>query len=178
MSALSNFVHSFGAARRLLERAHQRGSLIEGIVLYVSSIDGFLRIAIVLDKQLAGDPRGEIDSYIQQVPGGARFTERAIFTEAHRRGLIDDELKAEIVDLYEQRNAIIHRFFLTQLTYLQLGPLLDRYELAYERCAAVVAVLEQRQVDEGKGMTEEGPPPDSEELEQAIRTKLGWRLPQ
>ena len=40
----ANFLYAFGAARKLLERAQERGSLIEGIVLYVSMIDGLLRI--------------------------------------------------------------------------------------------------------------------------------------
>lgn len=34
----ANFLYSFGAARKLLERAQERGSFIEGIVLYVSMI--------------------------------------------------------------------------------------------------------------------------------------------
>ena len=78
----ANFLYAFGAARKLLERAQERGSLIEGIVLYVSMIDGLLRISIVLDKQLAGDPMGDIDDYIQQVTGGPKFTEKMIYTEA------------------------------------------------------------------------------------------------
>jgi len=175
VSPLGNFVHSFGAARQLLIRAHQTGSLIEAMVLYVSVIDGFLRIALVLNKQLAGDPQGDIDAYVQQVPGGAKFTEREIYTEAYLSGLIDDGLKAEITDLYEQRNAIIHRFFLTDLTYGNLGPLLDRYEILYEQCAAIVERLELRQVQEGKGMTVEGPQADRQEVDEAVTAKLGFQ---
>ncbi|MEV4756979.1 hypothetical protein AB0J86_17965 [Micromonospora sp. NPDC049559] len=122
---LNNFVHSFAAVRHLLARAHRTGSLIEGIVLYVSLIDGLLRIAIVLDKQLTGD-HVDINAYVQQVPSGTKISERAVYEEARRRGLIDDALKAEVVDLYEHRNATVHRFFLTDLTYAALGPLLDR----------------------------------------------------
>ena len=67
----ANFLYSFGAARKLLERAHESDSLIEGMALYVSLIDACLRIALVLDKQLAGgDEVGDIESYIQQVQGG------------------------------------------------------------------------------------------------------------
>src|ERR1017187_7003069 len=95
----ANFLYAFGAARKLLERAHERDSLIEGIVLYVSMIDGLLRIALVLDKQLEGDPMGDIDSYIQQVPGGPKFTEKAIYTEALQRNLINDATRDEIIDL-------------------------------------------------------------------------------
>jgi hypothetical protein len=95
----ANFLYSFGPARKLLERAYERGSLIEGIVLYVTMIDGLLRASIVLDKQLAGDPIGDIEDYIQQVTGGPKFTEKMIYTEAHTRNLIDDDLRDEIITL-------------------------------------------------------------------------------
>jgi hypothetical protein len=153
----ANFLYAFGAARKLLERAQERGSLIEGIVLYVSMIDGLLRISIVLDKQLAGDPMGDIDGYIQQVTGGPRFTEKMIYTEARQRDLIDDDLRDEIIDLYNQRNAVIHRFFLEGMTYTSLEPLLDRYEVAYHRCYDLVNALEERQIARGgPGMTQVG----------------------
>lgn len=174
MSPLGNFVHSFAAARQLLYRAHRTGSLIEAMVLYVSLIDGMLRIALVLDKQLAGDQHGDIDSYIQQVPGGVEYTERAIYNEAHDRNLIDATLKAEIIDLYENRNAVIHRFFLAEIRYADLGPLLDRYEIVFNRCTAVVEALEVRQMREGKGMTVQGPAADRDEVLQAVNAKLGF----
>jgi hypothetical protein len=52
----ANFLYSFGAVRKLLERAHGPGFLIEAIVLYVSLIDGLLRIALVLDKRRQRTP--------------------------------------------------------------------------------------------------------------------------
>jgi hypothetical protein len=153
LDAFENFLYAAGAARKLLERAHGSGFLIEAIVVYVSLIDGLLRIALVLDKQLGGDPYGDIDAYIQQVTGGPKFTEKAIYQEAHRRGLIDDALRDEIIELYEKRNAMIHRFFLSGMTYTSLGSVLDRYESVYDRCYKMVYDLEERQIDSGKGMT-------------------------
>jgi hypothetical protein len=151
----ANFLHAFGAARKLLERAQERGSLIEGIVVYVSLIDGLPRMSLVLDKQLAGNFTGDIDDYIQQVTGGPKFTEKMIYTEAHQRNLIDDDLRDEIIDLYNKRNAVIHRFFLEGMTYTALEPLLDRYEVAYHRCYDVVNALEERQIARGgPGMTQ------------------------
>ena len=47
----ANFLYAFGAARKLLERAQE-----EGIVVYVSLIDGLLRMSLVLDKQLVRQP--------------------------------------------------------------------------------------------------------------------------
>jgi uncharacterized protein YutE (UPF0331/DUF86 family) len=172
-----NFIYAFGAARKLLERAHELGFLIECIVLYVSLIDGLLRMAIVLDKQLAGDETGDIDSYIQQAQGGPKFSERDIYKEAHRRGLIDDPLKLEIEELYDARNAIIHRFFLNGVTYASLGPLLDRYEEVYNRCYKLVDDLEERQLAEGKGMTRHGPADDRHDFASAVLRKIGLDEP-
>lgn len=173
----ANFLYAFGAARKLLERAQERGSLIEGIVLYVSMIDGLLRIAIVLDKQLEGDPIGDIDDYIQQVTGGPKFTEKMVYTEARNRNLIDDDLRDEIIALYERRNVVIHRFFLNGMTYASLGPLLDRYEVAYHCCYDLVNALEERQLAEGKGMTTPGGGKISDvkgEIQRLVKMKLGF----
>ena len=170
----ANFLYAFGAARKLLERAHEHGSFIEGIVLYVSMIDGCLRLAIVMDKQLAGDPIGDIGSYIQQVPGGPMFAEKKIYAEAHSRDLIDDDLRAEIIDLYNKRNAIIHRFFLNGVTYGSLGPLLDRYEVVYRRCSDLVIALEDRQLAQGKGMTHRGSVADRQKINDLVTRKLGF----
>ncbi|MEV1321468.1 hypothetical protein AB0J14_35935 [Micromonospora arborensis] len=171
---MADFIASFAAARQLLNRAHQSGSLIEGMVLYVSLIDGLLRTAIILDKQLAGDP-DDLDKYVQQVPGGARFTEKAIYDEALRRGLIDATLKAEVVELYEHRNAVVHRFFLTGLRYTDLEPHLGRYELVFQQTYGIVAELEDRQVREGTGMTVEGNDPEAAAISLAhIAGKLGF----
>src|SRR6266700_2114493 len=128
MDSFSNFLYSFGAARQLLERAHRTGSLIEGLVLYVSLIDGLMRIALILNKQLQ-DASGNFDfSYIEQKRNGPRYTEKQIYEEAYERGIINAELKATIIDLYDRRNAVIHKFFLTSIKYVDLGPWLDTYE--------------------------------------------------
>ena len=173
----ANFLYAFGAARKLLERAQERGSLIEGIVLYVSMIDGLLRISIVLDKQLGGDPIGDIDDYIQQVTGGPKFTEKMIYTEARTRNLIDDDLRDEIIALYDRRNVVIHRFFLEDMTYASLAPLLDRYEVAYHRCHDLVNALEERQLAEGKGMTTlrwEERSATKDDIQRLVKMKLGF----
>ena len=46
-----NFVHAFGAARVLLRKAHKDGALLEGLALYASLTDAFLRLALVLKSK-------------------------------------------------------------------------------------------------------------------------------
>jgi hypothetical protein len=173
MDSFNNFIYSFGAARQLLERAHHTGSLIEGLVLYVSLIDGLLRMAIILDKQLQ-DASSDFDfSYIEQKRKGPRYTEREIYKEAYKRGLIDAKLKARITDLYNRRNAVIHKFFLTNIRYVDLEPWLGAYEEMFKRCHDIVDELESRQLEEGKGMTTTGPNAERQKINKLINAKLG-----
>jgi uncharacterized protein YutE (UPF0331/DUF86 family) len=173
MDGFGNFVYSFGAARELLKRAHRSGSLIEGIVLYVSLIDGLLRMAIILDKQLQSSDDSFDISYIEQQNTGPKYSERQIFEEASRRSIIDAKFKEELADLYEQRNAVIHRFFLTGIKYVDLEPWLGRYEQAFERCYGIVDDLESRQLADGKGMTTSGPKADRRSINKVLNEKIG-----
>jgi len=173
MDSFSNFLYSFGAARKLLEKAHSTGSLIEGLVLYVSLIDGLLRIAIILDKQLKDDSHDFDFSYVEFSNSGPKYTEKQIYQEAFGRGIITEQLRTDITELYENRNAVVHRFFLTSLKYLNLEGWLDSYEEIYEQCYRIVHDLESRQLRAGKGMTRTGPQSDRERITKAVSAKLG-----
>jgi hypothetical protein len=54
---LKNFVHAFGAARLLIQKANKEGALLEGLALYAALTDGFLRIGLVLQRQIAKNTR-------------------------------------------------------------------------------------------------------------------------
>jgi integrase len=175
MDAFENFIYSYGAARDLLARAHRTGSLIEGLVLYVSLIDGLLRIALVLDKQLE-DASGDVDfSYIQQEPGGRRYSEKEIYEQAHRRGIITTDMKAKIVDLYERRNAVIHRFFLTDIKYVDLEPWLSSYEEVYEHCYNITDTVKPLKEQLGEVKLKELTAGDVQETLDALAGRLSTR---
>jgi hypothetical protein len=171
-----NFLYSFGAARNLLDRAFNVGSLIEGLVLYVSLVDGLLRIALILHIQIDTGGQDFDFSYIQQERGKRRYSERQIYEEAFQRDLINADLKNEIEELYETRNAFVHRFFLTSVRYVDLGSTLDRYESVYHRCYDLVNSLEEQQLQTGRGMTTTGPASDRRKIADEINSKLGFGL--
>ena len=115
LDAFLNFIYSFGAARALLRRAHDNGSLIEGMALYASLIDGFLRIGLVLTRQIKKSTSDIDEALIKQSKGGQYFTERQIYRMAHQEGVIGEQLYSELGRLYDRRNDIIHKFFLTEI---------------------------------------------------------------
>lgn len=149
----ANFVHAFGAARLLLQRANQEGFLIEGLALYSSLTDAFLRIALILKRQLVKQNDDIDDLLIWQEPGGQFYTERQIQKFANSEHVIEDDLFKEIGELYDDRNSVIHKFFLTNLEYAHLPKILERYEKVYNRLVALIHALEKEQIERGVGMT-------------------------
>lgn len=148
-----NFVHAFGAARVLIQKANKEGALLEGLALYASLSDGFLRIGLVLKRQIV---RGndEIDELlISQEPSGEYYTERKIQRMALNEGMIAQEIFDELSELYDKRNDAIHKFFLTGLQYADLAPVLERYEIVYKTLYRIVYDIEAEQARKGVGMT-------------------------
>ena len=47
---LNDLIHAIPTSRLLLQKAHEEGALIEGLCLYVSTIDALLRLALVYSR--------------------------------------------------------------------------------------------------------------------------------
>jgi hypothetical protein len=169
-----NFLNAFGAARLLLQEAHNNGSLLEGLVLYASMVDGFCRIALILKEQLESKGSAINDSYIYQPSDKDFFSERKIFNLAHSQGILDEELNREIARLYDIRNKAIHRFFTSEIEYTHLEHVLGRYEVVYQKLSKIVHELEAEQVRQNVGMTRTAQmsEADNERARQAIFTKI------
>jgi hypothetical protein len=150
---LNNFVHAFGAARVLIQNANQEGALLEGLALYAALTDGFLRIGLVLKRQIVKNTTEVDDLLISQEKGGQYYTERQIQRMAHAEGIITQEILDELNALYDKRNDAIHKFFLTGLQYVDLPPFLERYEIMYKTLNRIVYDLEAEQIRKGVGMS-------------------------
>ena len=172
INTFANFIFAFGAARKLLKRAHDGGSLIEGMALYASLLDGFLRIALVLKRQLKNGNDAIDDTLISQTKGGKFYTERQIYRMALQEGVIDSEVYDSLGHLYDRRNEIIHKFFLTPITYESLGGDLLQYEGLFERLYDIVYAIEAEQIERGIGMTTVGRQGSKEDIFNEIEKKI------
>jgi hypothetical protein len=150
---LNNFVHAFGAARVLIQKANKEGALLEGLALYAALTDGFLRIGLVLKRQIVKSTSEVDDLLISQEKGGQYYTERQIQRMAHGEGIITQEILNELSALYDKRNDAIHKFFLTGLQYVDLPPFLERYEIMYKTLNRIVYDLEAEQIRKDVGMS-------------------------
>lgn len=153
-----NFIHSFGAARMLLARAKEAGYLLEGLALYASMTDGFLRMGLVLKRQIANRTAEIDESLISQEESGSYYTDRTIQRLAFDEGVIKQTLFSEIGALYDKRNNAIHRYFLTALKYRDLEKVLDRYELVYKQLFKLLWDLEAEQIEQGVGIARSSKP--------------------
>ena len=171
---LNNFVHAFGAARLLIQKANAEGALLEGLALYAALTDGFLRIGLVLKRQIVKKTVAVDDVLISQEKGGQYYTERQIQRMAHGEGIIPQEILDELSALYDKRNDAIHKFFLTGLQYADLPPFLERYEVMYKTLNRIVYDLEAEQINKGVGMS--APTKDTKENTLAILRDVAMKI--
>ena len=165
---LENFINGIGAVRKLLEVAHSNGSLIEALVLYASIVDGFCRIALLLNEQMENRTSEINEKYIYQDESDKSylkdFSERKIYEKAHDNKIIERDLYDDLCILYDIRNKAIHRFLISNFKYSHLEIVLEKYELVYQRLYTIVYNLESEQIYKNVGMTVAG---ESSELNES-----------
>lgn len=172
VASFANFLRAFGACRLLLQKAHNKNSLIEGVVLYAALLDGLLRISIILKEQIVRKAEEIDETLITQKDRGSFFSERAIYRLALEKEVIDQDIFDELNDLYDKRNAIVHRFFLSSIQYADLPPVLLRFETLYQKLYKKVYELESKQIELGVGMTRGGTKPNPDEKKRIKRDML------
>ena len=170
-SPLVNILRAIGATRILLDKAHTEGSLMEGLVLYASLIDGLLRMALVLKEQIIKKTE-EINENLIFQKGKEYISERDIMAMAKKLEIIDEDLFKELSELYDFRNRAVHRFFITHLEYAELPPYLIRYEMVFGRIGEIIYKLENEQIEKEVGMTVSGPSITEEEKNEVIKNSL------
>lgn len=128
----ANFTNSFVAARVLLKSANKEGSLIEGLILYAALVDAFLRNLLAVDGKGSKETiELNKDLFIHNEKNS--YSERKIYKLAYEAQIINEDEFLELGGLYTFRNRIVHRFIISEVSYAELAPTLERYELIYKR---------------------------------------------
>lgn len=159
-----NFTHSVAVARVLLTKAHEQGNLIEGLVLYASSIDAFLRNLIALKT---GSKKGHTISLNPSYffhNDSQWMDERTIYSQALQSGVIGRSLYDKLENLYAFRNKVIHRFIISNITYSEIAAHLIEYEIIYNNLYSQLEKIEKpHKLNKG----------EQEEVRQKIQKKIG-----
>ena len=140
----NDLCHSIATARLLLRKAHDNGCVIEGICLYVSIIDGFLRLAVIYSRT-KNSPNHSYSfdkNFIRQDEGERTQSEKEIYDIAFREKIISEKLYKELREMYQFRNKVVHRFNISNINYTQVAEACTKFESIYHEIFDIVALLE------------------------------------
>lgn len=164
-----NFIASLAASFDLKNRAIESKSVIELMVIIANQIDAYLRMAIVMKKQLQ-ERTNRIDiTLLFQGETDAPIMERKIYKQAKDLGIISQDTFDTLEKLYSERNKVIHRYIISSFKTVYLYEIVYKYETVCETVRQSLKVVEDLQFKEGIGIHGNGRNPNEEPTEQNIK---------
>lgn len=146
------FMSSLGASFDIKMRALKRDAFIEVIIITSNQIDAYLRLAIVLKKQLAEKTNDFEVKFFYQGKGDKSIMERHIYKRAFENSIIDKKQYDDLEELYKKRNEVVHRYIISELKTNEFIQIAYKYELICEKIRLILRELEQEQFQEGIGI--------------------------
>ena len=150
---LEDFIAGFAAAVELRARAGEHGAFIESVCLGATVIDGALRIGLILKHQLMTGTSEILPGFVYQAEEDKPVSERAVYRRAREQDVIDEPLFEKLELLYQQRNRVVHRYIISELTTQDVLNIALGYEDAIGHVSGAVGELENEQIRERVGMT-------------------------
>ena len=151
------FLNGVAGATELLSRASQNGFFIEAVCLSANIIDAQLRIGIILKHQIETKSREIHIEYLFQDEKGKKYSERDIFKISKEKKVINEDLFQKLSAIYDDRNRVIHRYIITEITTAEVLHIGIRYEKLLQEINNRIFEIEKEQVTLGIGMTVSGP---------------------
>jgi len=153
MGKLNDFSKSLAASNELLNNAIKNGSFIEWICLESNQIDALLRMGLIYRNQLDNN-MSDIDlKYLYQGENDKTISEKQIYGLAKEKGVIDEPTRSGLYLLYEERNKVIHRYIISEITTKRLLEIALEYTDFKEKIKKIIEELEKEQIEKGVGMT-------------------------
>jgi hypothetical protein len=166
---LGKFVNGIAATSELLQRAAKQGFFFEYVCLASNVIDANLRIGIILRHQIRTKSREIPLRYLFQQEGKERLSEREIYRISRDDAVIDDAMFRELNVLYDERNRVIHRYIIADLSTNAVLDVGIKYETLLQKVQARIYEVEEQQIKLGVGMTVTGPAFEGPEVETWLR---------
>jgi len=148
-----NFMKGLGAASQLLYLSKNKGCFIECVCLSATIIDASLRIGIILKHQLDNKTNSILTDLIYQSDEDKIITEREVYKKALSVGVINQGISDKLELLYKQRNKVVHRYIISEITTEKIILIAQEYEYVIDYIKKCLDKLEIRQINEGIGMT-------------------------
>ena len=147
------FLQGVGAAALILSKAVKNKAFIEATCLFANQIDALLRIGIILKNQLINENSDIEIEWIYQGLADKKKSEKNIYKKALDLGIIDQTVYDELLKLYVDRNRVIHRFIISEITLAEVEEIAYRYYKQQEVINKIIYDLEAEQITSGIGMT-------------------------
>ncbi len=164
-------MNGFVAANQLLSRAGQSGFFIEYVCLATSVIDAMLRVGLILQHQIKNQTNEIPDELLYQGEEDKIIPERETYRKALEWDIINDELFAQLKNLYNERNRVIHCYIISDITTKQVLDIGIQYEKIIPVISKEISKLEEKQIELGVGMTVTGSEVTKSELNEMSAKK-------
>lgn len=145
LDKFDRFTGSLAASHDLLYTAIDAGAYIEIIAISASQIDAYLRLSLVITKQLEEKTNNIETRYLYQADGEKGIMERKVFEDALKSQVIDMETFENLNELYNLRNRVIHRYIISDIKSRDLAEIAGRYLSALEVIRLILRNFEQKQ---------------------------------
>ncbi|MFW0888221.1 MULTISPECIES: hypothetical protein [Pseudomonas] len=161
LDKFDRFTGSLAASHDLLCTAIDAVACIEIIAIAANQIDAYLRLSLVIAKQLKEKTNDIETRYLYQADGEKGIMERKVFEDALKSQIIDLETFDSLNELYNLRNRVIHRYIISDIKSRDLVAIAGKYLSALEKTRLILRDFEQRQaiVPYGVYGTKFGKPP-------------------
>ncbi len=147
------FLQGVGATALILSKAIENKAFIEATCVLANQIDSLLRIGIVLKNQII-NRNSEIElEWIYQGLKDKKKSEKDIYKKALELGIIDQPTFDELYILYDDRNRVIHRFIISEITLAEVEEIAYKYYQVQQSINKVIYNLESEQIKLNVGMT-------------------------
>ncbi len=162
------FMASLAASFDLKNKAAENLSLIELLIIIANQIDAYLRMAIVMKKQLQ-DKTNHIDiALLYQEENDNPIMERRIYKQAKDLGIINQDTFDKLEQLYGERNKVVHRYIISEFKTRHLYDIVYEYDNICETVRLCLKSVEDQQFSEGIGIHGIGRNPNEEPTDNDI----------
>ena len=146
------FLQGIGATDILLRKAIENKAFFEATCLFGNQIDSLLRIGIILKKQILNSNDIIEREWIYQGIDDKKKSEKDIYKTALAIEVITDKVYKLLFDLYEDRNRVIHRFIISEITLAEVEQIAYQYYFLREDIKLIIDDIETEQLRLNVGM--------------------------
>lgn len=146
------FNASLTASFDLKNKAYESNSPIELLVIIANQIDAYLRIAIVIKRQILENTDKMDSAFLYQGENDPPLMERTIYKKAKELNIISEETYSELGTLYTERNKIIHRYIISDLKTIDIYIIVKRFDDVCEIVRQNLKIIEDMSFSSNVGI--------------------------